>query len=62
MSGTTFRNEDIDKLITEGGGGGELSLSDRLSFPRFLSFLESALRSNPRQEVRIDRSGNWSEE
>lgn len=61
MSGTTFRNEDIDKLITEGGGG-ELSLSDRLSFPRFLSFLESALCSNPRQEVRIDRSGNWSEE
>lgn len=61
MSGTTFRNEDIDKLIREGGGG-ELSLSDRLSFPRFLSFLESALRSNPRQEVRIDRSGNWSEE
>lgn len=61
MSGTTFRNEDIDKLIREGGGG-ELSLSDRLSFPPFLSFLESALRSNPRQEVRIDRSGNWSEE
>lgn len=61
MSGTTFRNEDIDKLITEGGGR-ELSLSDRLSFPPFLSFLESALRSNPRQEVRIDRSGNWSEE